>query len=59
MEAKNSRYHMTEHGVAIREAYTVTLLSAQEAIAFVNWLCRHYVELEALRRKEEKRSKSA
>lgn len=47
------RYQMTEHGIAIHERYTVTLLSAQEAIDLARWLLSHYVELEMLRRRLE------
>lgn len=42
---ENERYHLTENGIAIHEPYTVTLLSAEEAVLLSDWLNRHYVRL--------------
>lgn len=60
-QRKDERYQMTEHGIAIRERYTVTLLSAEAAIEMAQWLLSHYVELEKLRRRleEEQKKKGA
>jgi len=54
-----TEYALTEHGVQIRERYSWTLISAQEAVDLMWWLNWHCVELEAMRRKrlEEQKAK--
>ncbi len=50
---EQERYQMTTNGIAIREQYTVMLISASEAIEMAKWLLRHYVQLEHIRRKQD------